>query len=416
MTTNFSIATFMLSFLMAVSGTTSALTLSAGANHTCGIKESDNSVVCWGNNEKGQRDAPDGEFSQISAGNNRTCGIKTDGSVVCWGENSDQITHFDGTFSQIDVGYFNACGIRTDGIIVCPNFTLPSGSFSKIAAIESGVCGIKDDDTILCTNGYSSISGTFSQISSYGYYNNHLCRIKTDGTLACNNSGYNLHITPSGTFTQVSVGQQYACAVNTDSSVVCWGYNNPIPPNDKFAQVAVGHSHSCGIKTDGSVACWGSDDSEIITPPEDLILKIDPIDIPPKDTECPKNAVFSINEETLTLPMVEVPLIMPIGLQPTGKVQVYEAIFKLANGNTQDNFMIRKLTLLADKVESNENCKLAKYSVVKATLNIPYLEVPTVTMIGDQVFESDVEIYEMILKWFSNSGTFVVQQFNKLEE
>ncbi len=166
------------------------------------------------------------------------------------------------------------------------------------------------------------------------------------------------------------------------------------------------------------MACWGSDSSGQATPPEDLILKI-----PPKDdngggdnTECPKNAVFSINEETLTLPMVEVPLIMPIGLQPTGKVQVYEAIFKLANGNSQDNFMIRKLTLLADKVESNKTCNLAKYSVVKATLHIPFLEVPTVTMIGDQVFESDVEIYEMVLKWFSNSGTFVVQQFNQLEQ
>jgi len=54
--------------------------------------------------------------------------------------------------------------------------------------------------------------------------------------------------------------------------------------------------------------------------------------------------------------------------------------------------------------------------VVKATLHIPYLEAPTVTMIGDQVFESEVEVYKMVLKWFSNSGTFVVQQFDKAEQ
>jgi len=84
--------------------------------------------------------------------------------------------------------------------------------------------------------------------------------------------------------------------------------------------ISAGGNRSCGIKTDGSVACWGSDSSGQATPPEDLILKIKP----PigNNTECPKNAVFSINEETLTLPMVEVPLIMPIGLQPTGKIKL----------------------------------------------------------------------------------------------
>jgi len=46
----YSFAIFMLSFLMAISGAASALTLSAGTKHTCGIQKSDNSVVCWGNN------------------------------------------------------------------------------------------------------------------------------------------------------------------------------------------------------------------------------------------------------------------------------------------------------------------------------------------------------------------------------
>ena len=29
---------------------------------------------------------PEGEFTTVSAGENHTCGVRTDGAVVCWGE------------------------------------------------------------------------------------------------------------------------------------------------------------------------------------------------------------------------------------------------------------------------------------------------------------------------------------------
>ena len=37
---------------------------------------------------------PGGEFISVSAGNNHTCGVRTDGSVACWGSNT-RIGEFD---------------------------------------------------------------------------------------------------------------------------------------------------------------------------------------------------------------------------------------------------------------------------------------------------------------------------------
>ena len=58
-----------------------------GELHTCGLR-TDGSVVCWGNNEYGQASPPSGDrFTFIVAGRHHTCGIRLDGSAVCWGRN-----------------------------------------------------------------------------------------------------------------------------------------------------------------------------------------------------------------------------------------------------------------------------------------------------------------------------------------
>ena len=70
----------------APSGTFSQV--SAGANHSCGVKVG-GSVVCWSNNSSGESTVPAGAFTQVSAGFSHTCGVKTDGTVACWGSNKN---------------------------------------------------------------------------------------------------------------------------------------------------------------------------------------------------------------------------------------------------------------------------------------------------------------------------------------
>jgi alpha-tubulin suppressor-like RCC1 family protein len=78
------------------------LSVAAGASHTCGIM-SDQSLWCWGDNSHGQlgigstiaQSTPASvttteiAWSRIAAGTAHTCALANDGSLWCWGSNSD---------------------------------------------------------------------------------------------------------------------------------------------------------------------------------------------------------------------------------------------------------------------------------------------------------------------------------------
>ena len=84
----------------------SFIAVSAGSYHTCAIR-TNGEIDCWGLNgdpyiddagelqisDLGQSDAPDGNYSAVSAGDAHSCAIRESGAIKCWGlDRSGQAT------------------------------------------------------------------------------------------------------------------------------------------------------------------------------------------------------------------------------------------------------------------------------------------------------------------------------------
>ncbi|MDE0168829.1 MAG: S8 family serine peptidase [bacterium] len=253
--------------------------ISAGWVHSCGVR-TDGTVECWGNNAEGQATAPAGSFTQVSAAAQHSCGVRTDGTVECWTRNVlGRATAPAGSFTQVSAAVQHSCGLRTDQSVECwgnnrsGQTTAPSGSFTQVSANGFHSCGLRTDGTVECwgnnAEGQTAApSGSFTQVSAGGH---HSCALRTDETVECwGNNQLGQATAPSGSFTQVSAGLTHSCGLRTDRSVECWGNNQlgqATAPSGSFTQVSAGGHHSCGLRVDGSVECWGrNDDGETDVP------------------------------------------------------------------------------------------------------------------------------------------------------
>ncbi|WP_420622473.1 cell wall-binding repeat-containing protein [Candidatus Poriferisodalis sp.] len=104
------------------------------------------------------------------------------------------------------------------------------------------------------------------------------CGIEPDGTVECwGNNGRNDAAAPAGTFSSLSAGQNYSCGLRLDGTVSCWlfdGSDRPAAPSGVFAAVSVGSTNSCGLRPDGTVECWGSTYSGVNDVPDGSYTEI----------------------------------------------------------------------------------------------------------------------------------------------
>jgi len=118
--------------------------VSAGAAHACAIKQ-DNSLWCWGSNENGRLGRSDvavaatsarpgvvgTSYASVSAGNQHTCGIRLDKTLWCWGrgaegqsgqpvnENLAAPKQVAGGFVDVSAGGSHTCAVRQGGVLLC---------------------------------------------------------------------------------------------------------------------------------------------------------------------------------------------------------------------------------------------------------------------------------------------------------
>lgn len=245
--------------------------LEAGILHTCGVR-SDNSVVCWGDNADGQSNVPVGSYTAVVAGDQHTCGLRTDGTVTCWGWNRQgQAVAPVGGFVAVTAGRWHSCGLETGGTVSCwggdsygQRSNVPAGEFNSIAAGRAHTCGLRPDGSVECwgrnpAEDFGQHNPPDDQFRALSAGDLYTCGLRTDGTITCwgSNSDGQLNV-PAGRFSALSAARDHSCGVRTDGTVSCWGNNDQAqsdPPSGRFSFLATGLEHSCGVETDGTVTC-----------------------------------------------------------------------------------------------------------------------------------------------------------------
>ena len=237
-----------------------ARSLGAAIGYSCVVRR-DGRLSCWGGWSERILPAPAGPFKTISLSPEHACALRPDDTIMCWGDNSHgESTPPSGAFQHVGVGNWNfSCGLRTDGTITC------WGLGSDPNRNE----GEADYDQA------SPPSGTFTDLD-VGDRNG--CSVRTSGEITCWGPNREDQLdTPPGPFEEVSVGTVHVCGRRPDGTVTCWGASSradgvPLPgghaPSGRFLSISSGGRHACGRRPDETVECWGDPMYGMTSPPD----------------------------------------------------------------------------------------------------------------------------------------------------
>ena len=241
-----------------VVGALSFAVVRAGNSHTCGITTA-GAAYCWGSNGSGE--LGDGSphdfdswahgpvpvagglsFSAVSPGRDHTCGITTAGAAYCWGRN---------TFGILADGGDGSGPYRTSPAAVVGKMT-----FATARTGDFHTCGLTAEGAAYCWG--------LNDAGQLG-----------DGTALALHQGRSSPVPVTGgmSFTTVSAGSRYTCAVTADGGAYCWGDNRAGQLGDgtttsrssptlvagslSFAAVSTGGGHTCALTPTGAAYCWG---------------------------------------------------------------------------------------------------------------------------------------------------------------
>jgi alpha-tubulin suppressor-like RCC1 family protein len=249
--------------------------------HACAMRP-DGRVACWGSNSFGQlgHGTDAGEQCRVSGqdtscrrtptevpglvgatavsaeSQSATCARMGDGTVQCWGD--------------------NRTGALGDGTTTTRHTPRPVSGLRGVAevSVSGGVvfggfaCARLEDGTVQCWG-----SNTHGQLGS-------AASAQTCKDLFSQDKPCSLTPQPVPGLTgvvQLSLGDAFACALKGDGSVTCWGNNGsgelgrgsigsgtaqlaPVTGLGAASQISAGNNSACARLTDATLWCWGGNE------------------------------------------------------------------------------------------------------------------------------------------------------------
>ena len=254
-------------------------TVSAGNNHTVALK-SDGTVVAKGqfNYMQYKNVGNWSDIVAVAAGALHTVGLKSDGTVVATGSNkSSQLNVGDWKdIVAVAAGTEHTVGLKSDGTVVATGDNKDGqcdvSEWTDIVAVAAGgrnTVGLKSDGTVVAVgkddHGQCDVSG-WTDIVAVAAGNTHTVGIKSDGTVvAVGKDDYGQCDVSSWTdIVAAAAGNKHTVGLKSDGTVVAVGDNyygqcDVSGWKDIVAVVSGGWS-TVGLKSDGTVVAVGNND------------------------------------------------------------------------------------------------------------------------------------------------------------
>lgn len=180
------------------------IAIDAGGYFSLGLRQTNGTLVAWGDNREGQCNVPVGSYKAMAAGWSHSVAIRTDGSLAGWGTN---------LYGEINV---------------------PTGNNYK--AVAAG--------------------------------QNFSVALRTDGSLTAwgIGTGGQLNVPAGNDYIAIDAGVYHGLALKANGSIVAWGSDtygqvSQIPSGNDFIEIAAGSYHNLARRLDASITAWGKNDS-----------------------------------------------------------------------------------------------------------------------------------------------------------